>query len=343
MLVIDGVIFSLQQHGGISVYFQHLLRYLSKNIEEFSLVIDEPSLKNFETSESHVSFVYRAARLLERYRHCRVPQNGTVFHSSYYRQPSQRDLPSVVTVHDFIYERFHRGPRQWVHTGQKNAAIRAAQAVICISESTMQDLFEFVGETPGQKIYVIHNGVSDIFKSQTFEQPVSPFVLFVGQRGGYKNFNLLLAGISLLPDLELLCVGGGPILPQELMNVPVGVARRVRHLGFVSDEELNVLYNRALCLVYPSSYEGFGIPVVEAMKAGCPVVCFNCKAVIEVGGDALSIVYSDDPQEMANAILSTFSSIRSKLIQRGFFISKKYSWDNTHRQTLDVYRSVKKK
>ena len=340
MLIIDGIVFSLQKQGGISVYFNNLIKFLEKQLEYVTLLIEEPSLQNTRNIGGVLDVARRPARLLERYRFCRVPVDASVFHSSYYRLPSQSGLPTVVTVHDFIYERYQRGPRQWVHTAQKNAAIRAAQAVICISESTKQDLLEFVGETAGQKIHVIHNGVDDVFKNLSLEPSVTPFVLFVGQRAGYKNFNIALAAMMFLPELELQCVGGGPIRPDELTNVPDSVAKRVRHLGFVSDEELNVLYNRALCLVYPSSYEGFGIPIVEAMRAGCPVVSIDCKAVLEVGRDALTVVPDSDPRAMADAILQTVSSGRQSLIHKGLAVAQGYSWDATHRQTLEVYRSL---
>lgn len=340
MINIDGIIFSLQQQGGISVYFHKLLDYLALRHKSTTLTLESPTKQEVVGYCRGVSVMSRPARTLERYRTSRVPPGVSVFHSSYYRLPSQHSLPTVVTVHDFIYERYQQGPRQWVHTLQKNAAIRAAQAVICISESTRNDLLEFVGETPGQTIHVIHNGVSDIFCDLRLEPTVVPYVLFVGQRSGYKNFFVALRAMSFLPDLELHCVGGGPIRLDELDGVPKSVARRVRHLGFVSDEDLNILYNRALCLVYPSSYEGFGIPVVEAMRAGCPVVSADCKAVREVGRDALTVVAGSDPRAMADAILKTISSERSSLIQKGLAVAKGYSWDATHRQTLEVYRSL---
>ena len=340
MLIIDGVIFSLQKQGGISVYFHHLIKFLDKQRERATVLIEESSLQDTRNIGGALYVARRPARLLERYRFCRLPVDASVFHSSYYRLPSQSGLPTVVTVHDFIYERYQRGPRQWLHTAQKNAAIRAAQAVICISESTRQDLLEFVGETAGQRIHVIHNGVDDVFRNLSFEPSVTPFVLFVGQRAGYKNFNLALAAMTFLPELELHCVGGGPFSPYELNNVPDSVAKRVCHLGLVSDEELNVLYNRAICLVYPSGYEGFGIPVVEAMRAGCPVVSVDCKAVLEVGRDALTVVPELDPRAMADAILQTISSGRQSLIHKGLAVAQRYSWDATHSQTLAVYRSL---
>lgn len=340
MLMLDGIIFSLQRHGGITVYFRQLLRYLSKHQQNTTLLLEGPLLQAIEAVEPGISIDRHEARLVERYRPCRVPKEGFVFHSSYYRLPSRRDLPSVVTVHDFIYERYQRGPRQWMHTAQKNAAIRAAQAVICISESTKQDLLEFVGETPGQKIYVIHNGVADIFNNLILEAPVMPFVLFVGQRAEYKNFWLVLEAMIHLPDMELWCVGGGAIRSHELVGLAESVVKRVKHLGLITDEDLNVLYNRAVCLVYPSSYEGFGIPVIEAMRAGCPVVSVECKAVLEVGRDALTVVLDHDPRSMADAILQTLSSERSSLIQRGLTVAQGYSWEATHQKTLDVYRSL---
>jgi mannosyltransferase len=340
MIVIDGIIFALQKHGGISVYFRSLFDYLSKIEVENNLIVYD--LKNIigVLDNKSTALSFQKSRIFERYRDCRVSRKEAVFHSSYYRKPDNSNIPTVVTVHDFTYERYQHGLRRWVHTSQKNASIRAAQEVICISESTKQDLLEFVGETPGQTIHVIHNGVSDIFRNLCLAPAVSPYVLFVGQRDGYKNFHLALKALELLPELELKCVGGGEIRPYEMKGVPESVARRVQHLGFVPDDELNVLYNQALCLLYPSSYEGFGIPVIEAMRAGCPVVSADCKAVMEVGRDALTVFTGSDPQVVADAILKTASSERSSLVQKGQTVASVYSWDTTHRKTLEVYRRL---
>jgi mannosyltransferase len=341
VLVIDGVIFSLQSHGGITVYFQELLKFLSENKEDTTLLLEQPLAQpNIENNE-FIHTVHNFARLLERYRSCRIFEGASVFHSSYYRLPNDPYVPSVVTVHDFTYERHMHGPKQWAHTVQKNAAIRAAQAIICNSESTKQDLLEFIGVAPGQSVYVTHLAASAAFQSLgSGVKSHVPYVLFVGQRAGYKNFNLLLAAMAFLPGFELLCVGGGLIRPDELNGISELVTSRLRHLGFVADEKLNELYNHAVCLVYPSTYEGFGIPVLEAMSAGCPVVSVNCAAVMEVGGHALIVVDELDPSLMADAILKTLSSERGEFIKRGFEVAKNYSWDKTHSKTLEIYRSL---
>jgi len=340
MIAIDGIVFSLQEQGGVSVYFHRLLDHLKQQGEPVTLTLEDPVRQEAGGGGGRLSVTRRCARLLERYRRCRVPVGAAVFHSSYYRRPDAESLPTVVTVHDFVYERFSTGPRRWAHVWQKHAAIRAANAIICVSASTRDDLLAYVGIREGQSIHVIPNGVAEVFRCVEHSISLRPFVLYVGQRGGYKNFDLLLRAMAWLPDFALHCVGGGVFRPGELRGVTDSVARRVKHLGFVDDETLNTLYNQAACLVYPSTYEGFGIPVVEAMRAGCPVVSVACRAVMEVGRDALTIAEESDPRALADAILKTVSADRSSLIERGLSVAADYSWEKTHAKTLAVYRSL---
>lgn len=339
-VLFDGIVFSIQRYGGISVYFKELIKHSDSHGIKGMVQLAGPNnrlflkLKNIDLDEIH-------PRPFERYRTSRATIKFSLFHSSYYRQPSIKSIPTVVTVHDFVYERYARGPRRWMHVHQKHAAIRAAQAVICISESTRQDMLEFVGVIPGQTVHVIHNGASAAFRPLWLGTPEVPYVLYVGERRGYKNFMQLLLAMEFLPDLELHCVGGGPLRAEELAALPAGVQRRVRHLGFVTDEALNEHYNRAFCLVYPSSYEGFGIPVVEAMRAGCPVVSAPCKAVAEVGGDALTVAADAEPRALADAVLRLASvEYRNQMMSKGFEVSRRFTWDTTHESTLSVYQSL---
>lgn len=341
MLHIDGIIFSLQQHGGISVYFRELLSRLTRQQVPHVLSLEAPLRQSMEDFSANAFL--NSPRRLERYRSSRELTGvaATVFHSSYYRRPARSEQASAVTVYDFVYERFASGPKRWVHMHQKHAAIRAAQVVICISESTRQDMLEFVGVIPGQTVHVIHLGVSESFRPLSIEPASTPFVLYIGERRGYKNFMQLLAAMEFLPDLELHCVGGGALRAEELAAVPAAMHRRIKHLGFVTDEALNERYNRALCLVYPSSYEGFGIPVLEAMRAGCPVVSTECKAVMEVGGDALTLAADTDPRGLADAVLRlTSTEYRSRMVSTGLEVAKNFSWDKTYESTLSVYKSM---
>jgi mannosyltransferase len=341
---IDGIIFSLQGGGGISVYFSELIRYLRMQ-PDVAVGVDlfEPLRgQGIDDIVSQAASPLSQCRVLERYRTYRTGNpNPDVIHSSYYRQSSLRSAPTVVTVYDFTYERFSSGPRRWVHMAQKRSAIRAAKAVICISEATRADLEEWVGVQPGQQVHVIPCGVGEAFRPLLqFSLPPRPYVLFVGARGGYKNFALALQALALLPELELHCVGGGTLHASELATVPSAVRARVRHLGHVDDSSLNHCYNNAVCLLYPSSHEGFGIPILEAMRAGCPVVSIACSAVLEVGGDAL-VVAAEDAGAIAEAIDSVCDQQRrATIVAAGLTVARRYSWQATHERTLQVYRNL---
>lgn len=340
-LVLDGIIFSLQAHGGISVYVRQLAARLARDRIATTLTLNWPLMQSAPTASELFRLRYGRSRWLERYRQCELPSAAALFHSSYYRKPSVAWVPSVVTVHDFTYERCLSGARRWIHSTQKFSAIRAAQAVICISQTTRNDLLELVGETPGQEIHVIYNGVDEAFVPIAQHLRERDFVLFVGQRAGYKNFDLALRAMPFLPDLDLLCVGGGPLRSDELASVPETVRQRVRHLGFIDDAKLNRLYNQAVCLLYPSRYEGFGIPVIEAMRAGCPVLCIECRAVLEIGRRALTVVPEDSPEAMAAAIVAIAGpDLRAATIQAGLSVASNYSWERTYQQTLAIYRSL---
>jgi mannosyltransferase len=340
-IAIDGIIFSLQRAGGISVYFQELLRVLGERQQAATLTLETPTTQALLHPSAAVGVASRDARTFERYRRARVDARAGLFHSSYYRLPDRATVPTVVTVYDFIYERFRHGTARWVHVRQKHAAIRAAQVVICISEATRRDMQHWVGDVPGQVVHVVHCGVGTSFKPLGLAPEGTPYILFVGERAGYKNFRLALQALALLPDLEIRCVGGGALKPEEFEGIAPAVRARVRHLGFVDEAALNEAYNRAECLLYPSTYEGFGIPPVEAMRAGCPVVSLACEAVLEVGASALTVAQAAEPDAIAAAVrLVREPARRQRIVHSGLERAAVFSWDIAHERTLEIYRSL---
>lgn len=333
MILFDYVISSLQSGGGVTVYFDNLIqRAIGQDLVK-AIVIPGVIGKKFDFSCDIV-----ALRWLERYRDVPVNHDFKVFHSSYYRLPKNSHCKVVTTVHDFTYEKFVRGPAKWIHCWQKYRAIKHSDIVICVSHNTARDLMHYCPIEPS-KIRVIHNGVSESYHMLPNAQRKTNEVLFVGARGGYKNFELAVDALAKRPELSLSIVGGGPLSQAEQQRLDASIPGRYTWLGRLSDEELNLAYNRAYALLYPSSYEGFGIPIIEAMRAGCPVIAVNVSSIPEVAGSAAILTDVVDAELFANALLS-IPQKREALIEAGLEQAKKFSWDKCFEETLQVYKEL---
>lgn len=330
MIIFDNIIATIQKNGGISVLFSELQERLRRDKTSF-VSLDY----NKKTSEESVELT---PRVLERYRKCLIPElyhYQSVFHSTYYRTPKDKNLPSIVTVHDFTYEKLLSGPKKFVHHSQKKHAILNSSSIICVSENTKADLLYYIPEAEKKDIHVIHNGVSEKFKPEGDRKETNK-IIFVGQRGRYKNFISLVFALKSLTEFSLICVGGGPFNRSEEQLLQNTIPDRFVHLGPLTTEQLNTAYNNAYCLVYPSLYEGFGIPVIEAMKAGCPVVAVANSSIPEVAGDAAVLIHSAEAVDIAAGILAV-SEARDTLIQRGYNQASKFGWEKTYKATMGVY------
>ena len=275
---------------------------------------------------------------------------GTIFHSSYYRTHPDPRVLSIITVHDFIYERYRSGLPRLIHHQQKKRAIQNAAAIICISNSTKKDLMAYFPDIRADKLLTIYQSASDAYKRIAVPEDISPMfrellrekiILFVGERSGYKKFDVAVETVRNCKDTFLVSVGGQPFAAKDLAQVEVALEGRFRHFTCLDSTQLNQLYNMALCLLYPSSYEGFGIPALEAMQAGCPVVAANCSSLPEVCGDAGIMVTEISAQSFAEKIGQlTNSQFRDDVVQRGLRQSAKFSWDRTFRETIDFYSVI---
>ncbi len=320
MIFYDGIIYALQQGGGITVLFNELLERMPRDLYRLEI----PKLRT----------------PFDRYRKVQIKGEYELFHSTYYRLPDKYLHPVVTTVHDFTYERYVKGARKLVHTWQKNRAIASSDKIICVSESTKRDLLEFCGERFEDRISVIYNGVSDSYM-QIPSIPRECQVLFVGARAGYKNFDATIEAFSSLNDLSLVCVGGGEWTKAELGKLEKLLPGRYRHAGFLSNEALNAEFNKSICLIYPSLYEGFGIPVLEAMRSGCPVVAVNSSSVPEIAADGAYLMELGNPDEIKQGIeFFMVEENRKQFVERGFERASLFSWDVTFQRTIAVYEEL---
>lgn len=352
----DNIIFSLQRSGGISVYWHELLRRLLVSEHTVSLIerpsaLTSPLRRELVVPRQTEIRRERGPAKVARLQAVRLPMTpGSIFHGSYYRTTTNREVARVVTVYDFTYERYRRGLSRFVHRLEKLRSLRAADGIICISESTRRDLSRFYPDIDPSRVRVIPMGVSENFQplgldSAKPERPpttsASRYVLFVGDRRFYKNFPLAVRTLALLPEYSLVMVGGLSLVGTERRLLDRLIAGRYRHVGVLDGGALNAVYNHAHCLLYPSRYEGFGIPVLEAMRAGCPTVVAANSALIETSGRAGILISSDDPRDWAEAVVSLENGeLRNRLLTAGLRHAHDYTWQRCYSKTLDFYRDV---
>ena len=305
-VILDNIIFALQQYGGISVVWNELLRRARTD-------------KDIDLTE--LSYTGEASsRLMERYR---IPDfqasAPAVFHSSYFRILPQKGVSNVTTVHDLTYHLYRHGLAKAVHLWEEERALRHSEAIVCISENTKRDVLRFYPWIKEEQLHVIYNGVSNEF------YPVSSiekkgYLLFIGNSSvAYKRFDVAQE-VARLTGLELVTV------------------------NHVAREDLNRYYNEALCLLYPSDYEGFGLPILEAQAAGCPVIAQNTSSVPEVIGEKGLMVQHDTPRRMAAEMADMVKQIQSgpttEIIRAGIENAKRFSWDKAYEQNKDIYRQL---
>jgi mannosyltransferase len=335
MILFDGIIYNIQNSGGVSVVFKEIISRLPQS-SYLLLGGNKVNPLNIEDD----NYIHKRPRFLERLRRVKYGNHFDLFHSTYYRLPAVKSSKIVTTAHDYTYEYFSSGIRKSTRSYIMNKAFSESDKIICVSENTRQDLINFSGSSYEDRAVVIHNGVSDDYCIIP-EIVVKPQIIFIGARSGYKNFKSLVYALSNMSDLTLICVGGGSFNSDEISLMERYIKNRYRHTGFLTNVRLNIEYNRSLCLVYPSLYEGFGIPILESMRAGCPVVAVNCSSIPEVAGDAAILMSKGDPDEIREAITKIMvSGMRKTLIDKGLTQSQKFSWDKTFAKTLDVYEDL---
>ena len=360
-VLIDDQIFLMNSRGGISRYFAELIREFREHpewgVEVLTTVRTAPNqhLRDIDTSVRDIplpesSLGWKVYKGLARQGSARRERALTpdILHSTYYRPEKLDrfpDVPHVVTVHDMAPEMLPPGMAdQQAHMAKRDYVARA-DAIICVSEATRDALFEVWGPITDRPVIVTAHAVSARFSPFVAAAEEGFAYLFhVGRREGYKNFETLLRAYarSSAPrrGVRLLTVGGGPLtaaeraLADELDVADLLVARTA------SEDELPGLYRGARALVYPSTLEGFGIPVLEAMSSGCPVLLADTPVFREVASDAAWYFQPDDIAGLVGAIDALLSDPEEarRLREAGVAQAANYSWTVTAEQTGELYR-----
>lgn len=345
LVSLDCIILGLQRFGGISNYWNHLVQDTAGYSRPLpGLVMPKVvTYRDFDNSSlrNRQVLTERVQSSVARYLPSQVLPGSEVFHTSYYRTPARRVRKYIATVYDFTYERYRSGLARKVHTWQKMRSIRQADAVLCISAATRRDVLELCPGVDETQVHVVHLGVDT---AAYFRDP-SPstaihedMVLFVGQRDGYKRFDLAIDALRQSPRLRLGIVGPS-LVPAEREWLNDALGARWHEFGPVGNTQLRRLYSDAFAFMFPSDYEGFGLPVLEAMACGCPVVAAGRSSLPEVGGDAA--LYADEQRGDAYAMalhrLET-TSLRSRVVAEGLARVEAFAWSKTLEKTAAFYR-----
>jgi len=273
---------------------------------------------------------------------------NTLYHSSYYNLPPTNSLPVVATIHDLIPEVFPEacpGEHYTKLKERKSQLARTATRFLAVSAWTKNDLCRLLHVSP-DKVDVVPNAVDfEFFAAEvTAKKPstATPFLLVVGGRDDHKNFPRLLAAYaqsSLKNDFEIVATGEAWSQKEVALMEKHGIAARLKNLGHVDDLTLRTLFHTCSALVYPSYYEGFGMPPLEAMAAGTPVSVGETGAVREVVGDAGFYFDPHDEQAMERAIDRAVRGGRnSPEVQRGLARARQFSWDRTAELAASSFR-----
>ena len=339
--LLDGVFFQLN-NTGIARVWRSVLEHLAKD-ERFEIYVldrgNAPALEGVEFIPFPTFLVNHCAADSRLIQDICDQYKIDVFSSSYYTTPIS--TPMLLMVYDMIPELFDfdMSHRIWM---EKVASICYAQRYLCISENTRNDLLSLYPEIPPSHASMAHCGVDvrvfrpcDATEVDAFRQSHGldrPYFLFVGSRvqhSGYKNSGLFFEAVSRMgsAQFDVFCVGGEREIEQNIVqSLPSGVrCRRVE----LSDEELALAYGGALALVYPSLYEGFGMPVIEAMASGCPVITTRHGSLAEAAGNAALLIEGDSVAEMRAALERVQDpAVRAALREKGLAHTRQFRWED---------------
>jgi len=356
---------------GIGTYVRNLLRQLARQDErnEYVVLCNEHDCETVEALGPRFRAVIEDARSYSIREQFAVPMDLRreaieLFHAPHYVLPPLTPCRSVVTIHDCIHLRFPQYlPSRLGYAyarGQMWTATHQAARVMTVSEASKRDILRYF-RVPESRIDVIYNAIDDRFWQEPDTEAIAlvreryqltgPFVLYAGNIKPHKNLERLIESFHLLrqhsPELKdvLLLIIGDEISKYATLRRAVHrhkLHKHVRFFGFVADQTLAALYRLAGVFVFPSLYEGFGLPPLEAMASGTPVITSNVSSLPEVVGDAALMIDPYEPEAIADAMrrVLTDASLRADLRRRGLARAREFSWERSIRRVREIYDEV---
>ncbi|MEL6941957.1 MAG: glycosyltransferase family 1 protein [Bacteroidota bacterium] len=370
-VLFDPQIFTMQRFGGISRYFFELISRVEKELnvtfpiyyhineyirEKYPNEYKNTFGWNFKgkdtirdylirySDKKRLNFLKNSARM--------------VYHPTYYgTNPKDipNDTPVVLTVYDMIHELFYdsRFEQQTTVSAQKANLIPRADKIIAISENTKKDILELYPQIRAEKIQTIHLGSSMRFSSSKIDNDIQKsldkdYFLYVGDRRFYKNFLWLLS--TILPfltktDTMLVVAGGGELTSYEKKQIQLhgdDLSKSVLFMPSCTDEELASLYTHASIFLFPSKYEGFGIPILESFQLGCPVLLPYSSCFPEVAENAAVYYELNEKDDFIDKIDKLYNDqiLRKKMISLGYERLKYFSWEKCSNEHIEIYNEL---
>jgi len=368
-LFLDGIIYCEQKYGGISRIWDEVIPRIPEYGISVNLLVPNSLKYNFLTDlyrthdiKIQRDYFYWPRRIFEKNQirskfltDLYKATNSRIFHSTYFTTIFSNRLVKFVTVPDLIYEiNENRSSSRWDAQALRNKreTINNADKIVCISENTKKDLLHFYPLISEAKVSVIYLGVSNLsgLDNANFNDGVPRsyigkfksrcYFLVVGNLDGYKNFQLILDLINKQPlaqKFQFICVGSkksSPIRVYAEKNFPENFV----FLDYVTNQDLAIYYHNAIGLIYPSLYEGFGLPILEAMSNQCPVICSNSSSLPEVGGDAALYFDPHSTDELFTRLNEAISCDRGSVIVKGLANCARFSWERTTKGLVELYK-----
>lgn len=362
-VVYDHQAFSTHKYGGVSRYFYELATRISHyhrvNATVLALAYSNQYLR-YGSTERVIGFYFPRLPKTDRFRILFNNLIGKalirnykpdIVHETYYNKGplESKRVKTVITIYDMIHELFPENFSNHDNVRElKKKAIQRADRIICISNTTRDDLLKFQKIDPA-KLSVVYLAPSLSLDTPATKNPIItvPYILYVGARRGHKNFRNLLRSYAtstkLNTDMRLVCFGGGAFKPDELeeMRTLKLNASKVMNVSG-NDSQLVNLYRNARAFVCPSIYEGFGIPPLEAMSLGCPVVCSGTGSLPEVVGEAAEFFNPYDVEHITHSLEKVvYSNARSSNLRKiGFERVNNFSWNKCTSETYEIYSNL---